>query len=60
LEIHLETRAIVTGGGGFLGSHLCERLLMNGANIICVDNFFTSTRRNIDRSIANRLALGEG
>src|SRR5262250_75049 len=49
--MHLETRVIVTGGAGFLGSHLCERLLQNGANIICVDNFFTGTRRNIDRII---------
>jgi len=49
--VHLETRVIVTGGAGFLGSHLCERLLTNGANLICVDNFFTGTRRNIDRII---------
>jgi UDP-glucuronate decarboxylase len=49
--MHLETRVIVTGGAGFLGSHLCERLLRNGANLICVDNFFTGTRRNIDRMI---------
>src|SRR6266576_1751754 len=49
--MHLETRVIVTGGAGFLGSHLCERLLTNGANLICVDNFFTGTRRNIDRMI---------
>jgi UDP-glucuronate decarboxylase len=47
--MHLETRVIVTGGAGFLGSHLCERLLKNGANVICVDNYFTGTRRNIDR-----------
>jgi UDP-glucuronate decarboxylase len=51
LNMHLETRVIVTGGAGFLGSHLCERLLKNGANLICVDNFFTGTRRNIDRII---------
>jgi UDP-glucuronate decarboxylase len=49
--MHLETRVIVTGGAGFLGSHLCERLLKNGANVICVDNYFTGTRRNIDRMI---------
>jgi hypothetical protein len=42
LAMHLETRVIVTGGAGFLGSHLCERLLKNGANLICVDNFFTA------------------
>ena len=51
MNMHLETRVIVTGGAGFLGSHLCERLLTNGANLICVDNFFTGTRRNIDRII---------
>jgi UDP-glucuronate decarboxylase len=49
--MHLETRAIVTGGAGFLGSHLCEQLLKKGANVICVDNYFTGTRRNIDRII---------
>ncbi len=47
--MHLETRVLVTGGAGFLGSHLCERLLKTGASVICVDNFFTGTRRNIDR-----------
>jgi UDP-glucuronate decarboxylase len=46
--MHLETRILVTGGAGFLGSHLCERLLAHGASVICVDNFFTGTRRNID------------
>ena len=45
--MHLETRVLVTGGAGFLGSHLCERLLKNGVNVICVDNYFTGTRRNI-------------
>jgi UDP-glucuronate decarboxylase len=47
--MHLETRILVTGGAGFLGSHLCERLLGQGASVICVDNFFTGTRRNISR-----------
>jgi UDP-glucuronate decarboxylase len=46
--MHLETRILVTGGAGFLGSHLCERLLADGAIVICVDNFFTGARRNID------------
>jgi UDP-glucuronate decarboxylase len=45
--MHLETRVLVTGGAGFLGSHLCERLLEQGANVICVDNYFTGTRRNL-------------
>jgi UDP-glucuronate decarboxylase len=40
---------LVTGGAGFLGSHLCERLLEQGANVICADNYFTGTRRNLDR-----------
>jgi UDP-glucuronate decarboxylase len=45
--MHLETRVLVTGGAGFLGSHLCERLLSCGADVVCVDNFFTGTKRNI-------------
>ena len=46
--MHLETRILVTGGAGFLGSHLCERLLSDGADVICLDNFFTGARRNIE------------
>jgi UDP-glucuronate decarboxylase len=49
--MHLETRVLVTGGAGFLGSHLCERLLMDGAVLLCVDNFFTGARRNIEHLI---------
>ncbi len=37
-------RILVTGGAGFLGSHLCERLLEGGHDVICVDNFFTGTQ----------------
>lgn len=40
-------RIMVTGGAGFLGSHLCDRLLNEGHDVLCVDNFYTSTRRNI-------------
>ena len=40
-------RILITGGAGFLGSHLCERLLAEGNDVLCVDNFYTSTRRNI-------------
>jgi UDP-glucuronate decarboxylase len=42
---------LVTGGAGFLGSHLCERLLAQGAIVICADNYFTGTKRNIDAMI---------
>ncbi|KWV46015.1 NAD-dependent dehydratase [Bradyrhizobium macuxiense] len=44
----LAERILVTGGSGFLGSHLCERLLANGAEVLCVDNFFTGTRSNVE------------
>ena len=40
-------RVLVTGGAGFLGSHLCERLLAQGHDVLCVDNFFTGTKGNI-------------
>ena len=46
---HDTKRILVTGGAGFLGSHLCERLLAEGNEVICVDNFFTGTRRNVVR-----------
>src|SRR6195952_1728301 len=44
--MHLEKRILVTGGAGFLGSHLCARLIAEGAQVLCVDNFFTGARRN--------------
>ncbi|HLN25802.1 MAG TPA: NAD-dependent epimerase/dehydratase family protein, partial [Patescibacteria group bacterium] len=40
-------RILVTGGAGFLGSHLCERLVAEGNDVICVDNFYTGTKENI-------------
>src|SRR6476620_11028478 len=46
--MHLEKRILVTGGAGFLGSHLCARLIAEGAQVLCVDNFFTGARRNIE------------
>jgi UDP-glucuronate decarboxylase len=41
-------RILVTGGAGFLGSHLCERLISQGHDVLCLDNFFTGRRRNLD------------
>ncbi len=46
-------RILVTGGAGFIGSHLCERLLGRGDEVLCVDNFFTSRRQNIAHLIGN-------
>jgi UDP-glucuronate decarboxylase len=46
-------RVLVTGGAGFLGSHLCERLLADGHDVLCVDNFYTGTKDNIARLLDN-------
>lgn len=48
-------RVLVTGGAGFLGSHLCERLLKEGCDVICVDNFFSGTKDNITHLLENPL-----
>ncbi len=47
MESQTRKQVLVTGGTGFLGSHLCERLLKDGHDVICVDNFFTGTKDNI-------------
>ena len=47
MRVRDQRRILVTGGAGFLGSHLCERLLEGGADVLCVDNYFSSTKRNI-------------
>jgi UDP-glucuronate decarboxylase len=52
--MHLEKRILITGGAGFLGSHLCERLLAGGAVVLCVDNFFTGSHRNIEQLLDHK------
>ena len=48
-----EKSILVSGGAGFLGSHLCERLIAKGHHVLCVDNFFTGTKRNIDHLLGH-------
>ena len=45
--MHLLKRVLVSGGAGFLGSHLCEKFLQDGYDVLCVDNFYTGSKRNI-------------
>src|ERR1022692_119714 len=49
----MEQRVLVTGGAGFIGSHLCERLLRDGHEVLCVDNFYTGTRHNVHNLLSN-------
>jgi UDP-glucuronate decarboxylase len=51
--VHIRKRILVTGGAGFLGSHLCDRLVAQGHDVLCVDNFFTGTKDNIAHLIGN-------
>jgi UDP-glucuronate decarboxylase len=51
--MHLRKRVLVTGGAGFLGSHLCDRLLRKGCDVLCVDNFYTGSKRNVAHLLEN-------
>jgi UDP-glucuronate decarboxylase len=51
--MHLKKRVLVTGGAGFLGSHLCERLLAEGSDVICLDNYFTGSKLNVMHLLDN-------
>jgi len=53
-EKQMTKQILVTGGAGFIGSHLCERLLDAGHEVLCVDNFFTGSRRNVAHLLDNR------
>jgi UDP-glucuronate decarboxylase len=53
MPIDTAKRILVSGGAGFLGSHLCERLLERGDEVLCVDNFFSSTRHNVSHLLDN-------
>ena len=51
--MHLKKRILVTGGAGFLGSHLCERLLNEGNDVLCLDSFFTGSKENVAHLMGN-------
>jgi len=53
VQVSNRKRILVTGGAGFLGSHLCERLLNDGADVLCVDNFYSGTKDNVVHLIGN-------
>ena len=46
-------RILITGGAGFLGSHLCERLLQDKHDVLCVDNYYTGRRSNVEHLLGN-------
>ncbi|HDQ39504.1 MAG TPA: SDR family oxidoreductase [Desulfonatronum sp.] len=52
--MHIQKRILVTGGAGFLGSWLCERLLEQNCMVLCVDNYFTGTRMNVEHLLSNK------
>ncbi|MDR6537320.1 SDR family oxidoreductase [Variovorax soli] len=52
-QYNASKKVLVTGGAGFLGSHLCDRLIAQGHDVLCVDNFFTGTKRNIEHLLGH-------
>src|SRR4030042_1368267 len=53
MKNYLNRRILVTGGAGFIGSHLCKRLVYEGHEVLCVDNFYTGRRANIAHLLSN-------
>ena len=53
MKISNRKRVLVTGGAGFLGSHLCERLLREGSDVLCIDNLYSGTKDNIEHLLSN-------
>jgi UDP-glucuronate decarboxylase len=53
MHMHIRKRVLITGGAGFLGSHLCESLIEKGCDVICVDNLYTGSKRNIIPLLSN-------
>lgn len=53
MPYQLGSKVLVTGGAGFLGSHLCDRLVERGEDVLCVDNFYTGNKRNVDQLIGH-------
>ncbi len=52
--MHLNQRILVTGGSGFIGSHLCDRLIEGGHEVLCVDNFYTGSRANVEHLLSHK------
>ena len=52
-QYNITKRVLITGGAGFLGSHLCDRLIEQGHDVLCIDNFFTGSKRNIEHLLDN-------
>jgi UDP-glucuronate decarboxylase len=53
MAYQLGSKVLVTGGAGFLGSHLCDKLIERGQDVLCVDNFYTGSKRNVDQLIGH-------
>ena len=52
-KLHSKKRILITGGAGFIGSHLCQKFLSDGHDVICLDNFFSAEKRNVTHLIDN-------